>query len=255
MALKLKTSTVDGKLYAEVKDGNPVYVDDADGEELGFDLLQLRSKISELNAESKQHRLSAKEKAETLEKFGDAKPEEVATLRATLTELGGPEGLAKLKEAGKTDVEAIKKSISDAYEGKLSEAGKTIETLTARERQLLVGNAFATSPFLSGTIFKDTRDVAESYFGKHFRVEDGKPVAYVGDNMVFSKEKPGEPASVNEALAYLISQHPQKDSFILATGGGSGAQQSQGGGGNNKSYENLSPVERITAARAAGQKT
>lgn len=230
MALKLK---MDGE-HAVLQDGKPVYVDDVDGKELAFDAEQMRSKISELNTESKQHRLSAKEKAEMLEKFGDMKPEDAAAIRKVLEEVGGLDGIAELKKKSGVDVEAIKRSITEAYEGKLAESGKTIEQLTARERQLVVGNGFATSKILDKTIFKDTRDVAESYLGKHFKVENGKPIAYVGDNVVLSRERPGEPADVDEAIAFLINQHPQKDSFWLAPGGGSGAQQSRPGAGGQK---------------------
>lgn len=220
MALKLK---LDNDGHAVLQDGKPVYTDDADGKELAFDAEQMRSKISELNAESKQHRLTAKEKAELLEKYGDAKPEDVAAFRATLEELGGVDGLKKLKEKSGIDVEAVKKSITESYESKLAAANKSIEEKDSDIRKLLVGNGFALAKSLEGTIFKDTRDVAESYFGRHFKVENGKPVAYMGENMLLSRERPGEPADVNEALAILIDQHPQRDSFKLATGGGSGA--------------------------------
>jgi len=252
MALKLK---LDADGHVVVQDGKPVYTDDVDGKDLAFDAEQMRSKISELNTESKTHRLSAKEKQELLDKFGDSKPEEFAAIRATLEELGGMDGVKKLKEKSGLDVEAIKKSITDAYESKLADANKTGEAKDATIRQLLVGSGFATAEVLKGTIFKDTRDVAESYFGKHFRVENGKPVAYIGENMLLSRERPGDPADVNEALSILIDQHPQRDSFKLAAGGGSGAQQSQGRGGAGAVNPNMSPVERITAARAAGQKT
>lgn len=262
MALKVKTITIEGVEYGVLSEGKVVHIDDIDGKELAFDADGMRIKIAELSRESGQHRTSAKEKAELLEKFGDAKPEDVAALRTTLEELGGMDGIKKLKEKSGIDIEAVKKSITDAYEGKLSEANKSGESKDATIRQLLVGNGFATSKSLEGTIFKDTRDVAESYFGKHFKVENGKPVAYLGDNMLLSRERPGEPADVNEALSILISQHPQRDSFLLASGGGSGAQQGNGSGkgGDGKTitraeFTAKSPAEQSALAIARVQIT
>lgn len=52
-----------------VQDGKPVYVYD-DGQEIAFDAMQNMAKISQLNAEAKQHR-EAKEKAEALLKAFD----------------------------------------------------------------------------------------------------------------------------------------------------------------------------------------
>lgn len=236
MALKLKMEKDGlGVDRVVVQDGKPVYIDDADGKELAFDAEQMRTKISELNNESKQHRLTAKEKAELLDKYKGADPEAVSLALATIEELGGADGIKKLKEKSGLDVEAIKKSITESYEGKLADAMKTLGEKDGTIRQLLVGNGFATAKSLEGTIFKDTRDVAESYFGKHFKVENGKPVAYIGENAIISRDKPGELADVNEALAILIDQHPQRDSFKLATGGGSGAH---GGGKGGKGGDN-----------------
>jgi hypothetical protein len=249
MALTLK---IDGNGHVIVKDGKPVYTDE-DGGELAFDADQMRSKIAEIGAENKTYRLRTKELEDNLAKFGDVDPDDIESFLETLEELGGPDGIAELQSKGKVDVDAIKRSVADAYEVKLAEAEGKNQKLTARERQLLIGNGFATSQFLS----QQTNllpDMAEAYFGKFFRVEGEKAVAYVGDNVIFSKEKPGEPASIDEALSVLINQHPQKDRLLLSTGGGSGATGGAGKG-YNPVYDGMSPVERLTAARAGGSKT
>jgi hypothetical protein len=251
MALKLK---LDGDGKVVVLDGKPVYLDDVDNKELAFDAEQMHAKITALNTENRVHRTKAEDLTKQLAKFGDASPDDVNDFLTTLEDLGGPDGIAELKAKGKVDVEAIKRSISESYEGKLAEAAKSIEVLTARERQLLIGNGFASSQFLA----KQTNmlpDVAEAYFGKHFKVEKGAPVAYLGDNMIFSRERAGEPASIDEALTVLINQHPQKDRILLAPGGGSGAPGSGSANGLPANLANLSPTDRITAARGAGIKT
>lgn len=68
--MKLKTVEVDGKQYAEVQDGKPVYVED-DGKEIAFDAVGTRATITRLNGEAKQHRERA-EKAEKIARTSKA---------------------------------------------------------------------------------------------------------------------------------------------------------------------------------------
>lgn len=267
MALALKTAEINGASYAVLQDGKPVYVDETDGKELGFDLSQLHSKISELNAEAKRHRLTAQELKENLDKFGNATPDDLTALRTTIDELGGPDGIAKLKQKGTVDVEVIKKSIadaydtkiksiSDAYEQKLIDSNTAITNLTARERQLLIGNGFATSKFLNEKTILPS-DVSEAYFGKHFAIEEGKVVAYLGENKIYSRERPGEPASMDEALEAIVDQYPMKDRILKASGqSGSGSQQSnsKSSGGaktiTRAEFERLPPSQQSAIALA-----
>src|SRR3546814_12734191 len=65
MTVKLKTIEVEGKVYAEVQDGKPVYVED-DGKELAFDAVGTRTTISRQNGQAKTHR----ERAEAAEGKG-----------------------------------------------------------------------------------------------------------------------------------------------------------------------------------------
>lgn len=229
MALILK---LDAEKHAVLQDGKPVYIDDADNNrEFAFDAEQMRSKISELNGESKTHRLSAKDFKEKLEKFGELNPEDVNNVMAMVSELGGVDGLNKLKLKSGVDIEAIKKSITEAYEAKLLTANKTIESLIENERKLLIGNGFAGSQFLAEkTILPG--DLAEAYFGKHFKIEDGKVVAYLGENKIFSKARPGELASVDEALEIIVEAYPMRDRILKAPGGGGGGNGGGNGGRN-----------------------
>ena len=74
MVMKLKTVTVEGKTYAEVEDGKPVYIHD-DGKEVPFDAVTTVSRISTLNREAQSHR-EAKEAAEaSLKTFEGLDPE------------------------------------------------------------------------------------------------------------------------------------------------------------------------------------
>ncbi|MBV7387812.1 hypothetical protein KRX11_04010 [Pasteurellaceae bacterium TAE3-ERU1] len=53
--------------------------------------------------------------------------------------------------------------------------------------------------------------MVQSFFGKHFSYEDGKIV--VKDehgNPIFSREKPGELASFDEAIEQIVNEYPYK---------------------------------------------
>ena len=56
--MKLKIVEVDGKQYAEVLDGKPVFTGD-DGKDIAFDAVGTRDTITRLNAEAKSHRTRA----------------------------------------------------------------------------------------------------------------------------------------------------------------------------------------------------
>ena len=221
MALKLQTVTVDGKEYGLLKDGRPLYLDDVDNKELAFDAEETRTTVATLNFEAAKNRTTLKELKEQVGKFGDATPEQIAAYRATIEEFGGVEGIKKLKEKGGVDADAIRKSIEDVYEGKLKDVGAKLEEKDGTIRQLLVGNGFATSKFLAEKTILPP-DIAESTFGKYFRVENGKPVGYLGDDPILSRENLGHPASVDEALEVIIGAYPMKDRILKAQGGGSG---------------------------------
>lgn len=245
MALKLK---LDSEGHAVLQDGKPVYVDEADGKELAFDAAQMYHKINELGAENKKHRETARQLEQRLEAFGDANPEDIESFLDTLEELGGPDGIAELKAKGKVDVEAIKRSITEAYEGKLSEKDKLIGDKDSRIFKLMVSSQFGTSKFASEKLILPP-DIAEATFGKHFRIEDDQVVAYLGDNKIFSRERPGEAASFDEALQVIVDSYPMKDRILKAPGGGSGATGGAGhsGGGKTRSrseFDALGPVER-----------
>jgi hypothetical protein len=92
----------------------------------------------------------------------------------------------------------------------------------------MIGGRFGGSKFISEKMAIPAEFV-RSYFGQNFKIEDGKVVAYDGQgNKVFSRTKPGELASFDEALESLVESHPQKDYILKASGNsGGGSHQSQ----------------------------
>lgn len=224
MAMRLKLNE-QGQVV--LQDGKPVYVYE-DGKEVAVDVEGMFTKISDLNKENAKHRHTAKEFGEKLERFGDIEPEDIEALMDTFDELGGIDGIEKLKKSKNVDVDAIKKQITEVYEGKLKEKDSIVQAKDGEIRKLLVSNGFGGSKFINEQLIIPA-DIVEATFGRHFKVEDGQVVAYLGDNKILSREKPGEIASIDEALQVIVDQYPMKDRIMKAQGGGSGAV----GGGNN----------------------
>lgn len=222
--MKLKTVEVEGKTYAEVQDGKPVYTAE-DGKEIAFDAVGTTDTIRRLNGEAKGHR-EAKEAAETkLRAFeGITDPNAAKEAMAKIANLKDKD----LIEAGK--VEEIKaaaiKAVEEKYQPVVQERDK-LKTDLYSER---VGGKFARSKFISDNLAVPA-DIVQARFGTHFKDEDGKAVAYDSSgNKVYSRAKPGEPADFDEALEILIDQYPYKDSLLKGAGGGGGARPGNGGG-------------------------
>lgn len=137
-----------------------------------------------------------------------------------------------LIDAGKA--EEMKQQIKDQYENKISEKDQALSERDQQIHNLVVSNAFASSQVVNEKTILPP-DVAEAYFGKHFKVENGQAVAYdQNGNPIYSKDKPGEPASFDEALDHLVENHPQRDRLLKGSPGGSGSGPGGGSGGGKK---------------------
>lgn len=252
--MKLK---LDENGNAVIKDGKPVYVHN-DGQEVAFDAPAAMAKIGELNNEAKTHRLAAKDATEKLKAF-----EGITDPGAAIKALQFAQSMEGKKAM---DDESIKNLISsavkpiqdelDVYKTKLSEKDAHIYKLE-------VSNRFSSSAFLKDkTIFGETPDIAEAYFGRHFKIEGGKVVATdANGNQLYSRVRPGEPADFEEAVAILVDTHPKKDHMLKAMGAsGSGAQGTADKGTKEKSsvlkrteFDKLSPADRSEFAKKGGK--
>lgn len=203
------------------ENGHPVVREN--DQEYELDAIHLKTKIPELQKEAKEHRLKAKEYQEKLSKYdGIEDPDKALEALRTVQNLEDK----KLIDAGQ--VEEMKKKIREQYESKLSEKEKELAESEQQKHKLVMSYSFANSK----TINEQTvlpPDVAEAYFGRFFKVEDGKAIAYDSNgNVIYSKEKPGEPANFDEALQTIIDQYPQKDRILKAAPGGSGTVPGSG---------------------------
>ncbi len=253
--MKLKTQTIDGKTYAEVDtQGLPVYVHD-DGKEVGFDAGSAMQKISTLNAEAKTHR-EAKEKAEsTLKAFEGI--EDPAAAKKALETLKNFDD-KKLVDAG--EVEKIKLEAIKAVEEKYAPIVQERDAFQSQLHNELIGGGFARSKFIQDNIAVPM-DMVQAQFGKSFKIEEGKVVAYGTDGQkIYSRSRPGEVADFDEALESLVGGYPHKDSILKGGQGSGGGFQGNGGQGGAKTmsrdqFTNLKPIEQSSFMREGGKVT
>lgn len=225
--MRLKIVEVNGKTYAEVEDGKPVYMIDGD-KTVAFDAPATAQTISRLNGEAKGHRERA-EKAEGALKAFEGITDPAAAMKAldTLKNLDDK----KLVDAG--EVEKVKTEAIKAIEAKYAPVVEKMTTLEKALHAEKIGGSFARSKFIADKIAVPP-DFVEARFGQNFKLEDGAVVAYDSSgNKLYSKASPGSPASFDEALELLVDAYPHKDSILKGIGGsGSGKQPGNGAAGN-----------------------
>lgn len=234
----------------------PVYVHD-DGKELPFDAAATVAKIHTLNGEAKGHRERAEAAEAALKPFRDAGIEDPAAAKVALETVANLDS-GKLLTAGK--VEEIKVAARKAADDQLAAAQKNhaaeVEKYKADNAKLtqtlhneLIGGSFNRSKFITDKVAIPV-DMVQATFGNHFKVEDGKIVAYdKAGNKIFSRSKPGDLADFDEALETIVDGYTHKDQILKGTvRDGGGAGQGGGGGGNkaafNKKAKDMTPAEK-----------
>lgn len=258
--MKLK---LDEQGHAVLQEGKPVYVHD-DGKEVAFDAPAAVSKISALNREAQGHR-EAKEVAEAKAKAFEGIEDAEAARKALETIKNIDEG--KLIAAGK--VEEIKAAAAKAAQDQVAAASKAhAEELTRAKQDLekitgelyseKIGGSFTRSKLI-GEKFGIPADLVQARFGQHFKIEEGKVVAYdSAGNKIFSRARPGEVADFEEALETIVDQYPYRDSILKSSGAnGGGAPNGGGGAGGKKSltrtaFDALSPADKAAHAKEGG---
>ncbi|MDQ9022837.1 hypothetical protein RFI02_17160 [Acinetobacter sichuanensis] len=214
--MKLKTTQIDGKTYAEVNEqGLPLYIHD-DGKEVAHDAAQTVATITRLNSEAKSNR-ERYEKAETALTTFAGIEDPVAAKKAVETLKNFDD--KKLVDAG--EVEKVKAEAIKAVEEKYAPIVQERDALQNQLHGELIGGGFARSQMIKDKISVPA-DMVQAQFGRNFKVENGKVVAY--DNhgqQIYSHSRPGELADFDEALDQLIDGYQYKD-HILKGGQGSG---------------------------------
>ncbi|PCI03456.1 MAG: hypothetical protein COB78_10895 [Hyphomicrobiales bacterium] len=242
--MKLKTIEIEGKTYAEIKDGHPVYVDE--GKDIAFDAPRAATKITELMTESKAHR-EAKESAESkLSKFdGITDPSEALKALDTVKNLDDK----KLVDAG--EVEKVKAAAISATEEKYAPVVEERDKLKTDLYKETIGGRFARSAYIQESLVIPS-ELVQAQFGDNFSLEEG--VMTIKDNQgnpIYSKERAGELASFDEGLEILIGQYQHKDTILKGSeSNGSGSEKSKGSSSGNQGDFGGDKAARVAAVQS-----
>jgi hypothetical protein len=246
--MKLKTIEVDGKTYAEIQDGKPIYVHD-DGKEVPFDAPATVSTISRLNGEAKGHR-EAKEAAEAALKSFEGVDAKAA--RDALDKLSKIDAKA-LVAAG--DMDAAIAAAIKPYTEKLTAAEQRAQELEGSLNREMIGGRFAQSKFSSEKLTPAGVDLVRSLYGSRLKVENGHVVGYdASGSKIYSRSRPGEAADFDEIVEQFVSEYPHKDHILKGLnhngGGGKGPTGKSGPKSMSRAeFDQLNPMERVAKLR------
>lgn len=245
-SVKLK---VNDQGQAVLQDGMPVYVHE-DGREAPFDAAKAMENIRSLRGEAQRHR-EAKEAAEgKLKSFeGIEDPAKAREALETVSKLDAK----KLIDAGQVDT--VRAEVNKAWESKYSEAEKRANALEQQLHNEIVGGSFARSKFIAEKMTLPP-DLAQSAFGRHFKVENGRIKSVDADGKpIFSRKNPGAEADFEESLEIIVDNYPRSGSILKGDNrSGSGAAAGGGGSGGGKSmtraaFEALDPASKASKVR------
>lgn len=252
--MKLKTIEIEGKQYAALHDGMPVYVHD-DGKEAPFDAAGTVATIRTRNAEAKANRERYEAAESALKTFEGVDADAARKAIETVSKLDQK----KLIDAGQVDaaVAAALKPVQD----KLDAEAKRAATLEQQLHSEIVGGAFARSKYITDKLAIPA-DMVQAAFGNRFSVKDGKLAATGADgNPIFSRKNPGAAADFDEAMEILIDAYPHKDTILKADNKpGSGAPTNGNGGKGGKTinrtaFDALDPAGRQAHIAGGGTVT
>lgn len=232
--MQLKTIEIEGVKYAAL-DGNgfPVYVH-TDGKEIGFDAPAATAKISQLNGEAKGHREAKEAALDKLKNFeGIEDPAFAMKAIETIKNLDAK----KLIDAG--EVEKVKEHAKKAFDEQYTALEARYKPIIAEKDALQnalfaerLGGAFSRSAFIQEKLAVPA-DIMQARFGSAFKFEeDGHIVGYDSSGTkIYSRTKPGEIATFDEALEILVDAYPHRDNIVKGGGRGTGGNGAGGGAG------------------------
>lgn len=231
--------------------GNPIWVHENDGKEVGVDAKHYFTKIPQMI-----------EEARALKQGKKIAEDQLATIKASFEGIDDPEKARealklietldqkKMIDAKKVDElkAALKSEYDKALEKERGDKDKIIKDLQDKSAlqakhisKLTISNAFKGSPVLNGDTKKVILpvEVSEKYWAEFFKPTEVNgellPVGYIGENPIYSKERPGELASFDEAISIIINEHcPFKETILKGNqNSGGGAQGGGSGDGGN----------------------
>lgn len=247
-----------------LQDSKVVYLDEND-KDVVLDVDGLYKKIQVVNTESATRKQKIRDFETKFKPFEDI--EDLDTWMGDAKKaLETVQNLDDKKLVDADKIDELKKQIKEAYDGKMKDLAdgqlKEVNDLKgiilnkdSKIYNLLVSSEFSRSPFFSGEEPKTVLlpDIAESYFGKHFKVEENEAgelivAGYIGEDRIPSRNNPGEPANFEESIAEVIDKYPMKDRILRAGNLGTGTHGNRDTGDNDI----VSLKKKYQDAKAAG---
>lgn len=230
--MKIKLDA-DGKPVLD-GDNKVVYVAD-DGKEFQLDGGHLYNRVRDLTKEAEGHRAAKTEAEKKLEAFvGIDDPAAALKALETVKSLGEGELIAagKLDEVKAAAKKAAEEQIADALKASqksVDEYKTAAEKATSELYAERIGGAFVRSKYISEKIAVPA-DMLQATFGRNFKSEDGKTVAYDAQgSKIYSRANPGELAGFEEAIELMVSAYPNRDNILKGeTKAGGGAKNPDG---------------------------
>ena len=252
--MKLK---LDDKGAVVVQDDKPVFVAD-DGKEIVFDYPATLATIARLNAEAKGHREEKEALAEKLKPFeGIEDPAKALKALEIVKNLDDK----KLIEAG--EVDKVRAEAKAAYDEQVKSVEKKYQPVIGErdkfkadlQREIL-GGAFSRSKFIADKLAVPA-DIVQARFGHSFLIEEGNKIVGLDTKgeRIFSRGRPGEIATFDEALETLVEDYPYRDTIVKGSGAsGSGAGGSARTVGGKKTmtrmqFDGLDPASKMAAVK------
>jgi hypothetical protein len=207
--------------------GNPIWIREDDKKEIGIDADHFFNKIPTLLDEKRQVKKEFTDFKNMYKDIDD--PEEARKAIQMLRD--GKLGENKINEVREQLKEEYNKSVTKIA----TEKDSIISNLNKEIYNLVVSNAFRSSPILNGSKKMTTIPVelAEIKWGKNFKSEtvNGRPtvVGYLDDahtQPIYSDSKPGEYAPFDEAFLKLLDKSPLKNEILKGSGASGGGNQS-----------------------------
>lgn len=241
--MELKKVTIEGVEYAVLEAGKPIVIH-GDGKETPFDIPSAYNRMTEDGRENASLRTKLQDAEGKLKVYEGIDPKDARKALETVANLDQK----KLIDAG--EVEKVKNEIATGYEAKLSEQTERATKLEEALYAEMIGGSFARSKFISEKVAVPA-DMVQATFGRHFKIEDGRRVAYDAlGNRITSRANPRELADFDEALEVLVAAYPYKDQILKGSGNsGSGSGHGAGSGGSAKTmslseFSALSPKDQ-----------
>ena len=206
---------------AVLDDGKPVYVQD-DGTETAVDVAALTNQAQNFAEERNRYHTELNNLKAITAAFEGMDAEAAKAALETVANLTDK----KLVDAG--EVQQIKDAMTTQWATKEAAFNAEIATRDTALYDLQVGAAFSASPFVTEQL-SIPPDMAKTFFGGAFAIEEGKVVAKRSDgNPIMSATRIGEHADFEESITALVGEYPHKDAITKGASSGSGG----GGGGS-----------------------